>query len=123
MLEPMKTQIIGGSTKITLTVPNHLAGDITAIIKNALNLANSKTVKDIDDDRLYSAKDLLKDVTPGDMLQGLRYREDLTQKQFAEKLGVKQHHISEMENNRRPISVQMAKKIQSIFGVGYKTFL
>ncbi|MBS7328766.1 MAG: helix-turn-helix domain-containing protein [Oxalobacter sp.] len=119
----MKTQIIGGSTKITLTVPNHLAGDITAIIKNALNLANSKTVKDIDDDRLYSAKDLLKDVTPGDMLQGLRYREDLTQKQFAEKLGVKQHHISEMENNRRPISVQMAKKIQSIFGVGYKTFL
>ncbi len=123
MLEPMKTQIIGGSTKITLTVPNHLAGDITAIIKTALNLANSKTVKDIDDDRLYSAKDLLKDVTPGDMLQGLRYREDLTQKQFAEKLGVKQHHISEMENNRRPISVQMAKKIQSIFGVGYKTFL
>lgn len=62
-------------------------------------------------------------MTPGDMLQGLRYREDLTQKQFAEKLGIKQSHVSEMENNRRPITLQMAKKIGKVFGVGYKVFL
>ena len=56
-------------------------------------------------------------------MRGLRAKEDMTQKQLAEKLGVRPHHISEMENGRRAISVQMAKKIQSIFGIGYKTFL
>ncbi len=123
MWGPMKTRTTGGSTKITLTVPECLATEITAGIQRLMDRAQKKYEESVDDDRLYTIEEVFGEITPGGCMRGLRAKEDLTQKQFAEKLGVKQHHISEMENNRRPISVQMAKKIQSIFGVGYKTFL
>lgn len=123
MLAPMKTQTTGGSTKITVTVPECLAAEITAGIQQVVDKAQKKYESSIDDDKLYSIEEVYGEITPGDCMRGLRAKEDLTQKQLAEKLGVRPHHISEMEHNRRPISVQMAKKIQSIFGIGYKTFL
>lgn len=82
-----------------------------------------QTKEETGDDKLYSIEEVFGEITPGDCMRGLRAKEDLTQKQLAEKLGVRPHHISEMEHNRRPISVQMAKKIQSVFGIGYKVFL
>lgn len=78
---------------------------------------------EIQDERLYSAEEVFGTPTPGELLKGLRYREDLTQKQFAEKLGIKQHHVSEMERNIRPITKQMAMRIEEVFGIGYKVFL
>ena len=123
MLAPMKTQTTGGSTEITFTVPNEMVDNVTAIIQNILNLTQKKSGEEIEDDKVYPIEQFMDEITPGRALQGLRYREDLTQKQFAEKLGIKQSHVSEMENNRRPISLQMAKKISKIFGVGYKVFL
>lgn len=123
MLAPMKRQTTGGSTEITLTIPNHLADSISAIIQNALMLAAHNDKEEIDDDKSYPIENFVDEITPGRALLGLRYREDLTQKQFAEKLGLKQSHVSEMENNRRPITLQMAKKISKVFGIGYKVFL
>lgn len=48
---------------------------------------------------------------PAMALRGLRYREEFTQKQLADKVGVRQHHLSEMENGKRPIGKAMAKKL------------
>ena len=123
MLAPMKTQTTGESTEITFTVPNEMVDNVTAIIQNILSLTQKKSGEEIEDDKVYPIEQFMDEITPGRALLGLRYREDLTQKQFAEKLGIKQSHVSEMENNRRPISLQMAKKISKIFGVGYKVFL
>ena len=123
MLAPMKTQTTDGSTEITFPVPNEMVDNVTAIIQNILSLTQKKSGEEIEDDKVYPIEQFMDEITPGRALQGLRYREDLTQKQFAEKLGIKQSHVSEMENNRRPISLQMAKKISKIFGVGYKVFL
>lgn len=123
MLAPMKTQTTDGSTEITFTVPNEMVDNVTAIIQNILSLTQKKSGEEIEDDKVYPIEQFMDEITPGRALLGLRYREDLTQKQFAEKLGIKQSHVSEMENNRRPISLQMAKKISKIFGVGYKVFL
>ena len=119
----MKTQTTGESTEITFTVPNEMVDNVTAIIQNILSLTQKKSGEEIEDDKVYPIEQFMDEITPGRALLGLRYREDLTQKQFAEKLGIKQSHVSEMENNRRPISLQMAKKISKIFGVGYKVFL
>ena len=123
MLAPMKTQTTGESTEITFTVPNEMVDNVTAIIQNILSLTQKKSGEEIEDDKVYPIEQFMDEITSGRALLGLRYREDLTQKQFAEKLGIKQSHVSEMENNRRPISLQMAKKISKIFGVGYKVFL
>lgn len=123
MWVPMKKQTTGGSTKITLTFPECMAAEITEGIQRVIDRAQKKYEKEYSGDKLYTIEEVYGEITPGDCMRGLRAKEDLTQKQLAEKLGVRPHHISEMEHNRRPISVQMAKKIQSIFGGSYKTFL
>ncbi len=59
----------------------------------------------------------------GIVLRGMRYREDMTQKQLADKLGIRQHHLSEMENGKRPIGKEMAKKLAAILNADYRVFL
>ena len=59
----------------------------------------------------------------GSVLQGARDREGLTQTELAGKIGVKPHHISEMENNKRSIGKNMAKRLTRALNTGYKVFL
>ena len=59
----------------------------------------------------------------GVCLRGARSKESLTQKQLAEKLGVAQHHISEMENGKRPIGKETAKKLAAVLNTDYRVFL
>lgn len=56
-------------------------------------------------------------------MRGLRLREELTQAQLAEKLSIKQHHISEIENGKRSISIEMAKRLADVLVTDYKVFL
>ncbi len=60
---------------------------------------------------------------PGITLKVHRKNANLTQKTLADKLGVKQHHISEMENNKRPIGKELAKKIAAAFHTDYREYL
>ncbi len=60
---------------------------------------------------------------PGVCLRGIRYREGLTQLQLAEKIGIPQRHISEMENGKRPIGKAAAHKIADALGADYRLFL
>ena|SRR4030042_1503481 len=59
----------------------------------------------------------------GKALIGARYREGLTQIQLAELIGIPQRHISEMENGKRPIGKEMAKRIGKALNINYKVFL
>ena len=59
----------------------------------------------------------------GKALAGARYREGLTQTQLAERVGIPQRHISEMENGKRPIGKEMAKRLGKALNIGYKAFL
>jgi len=61
--------------------------------------------------------------TPGYYLRLFRGRADLSQEKLAENIGIKQHHISEMEKNKRPIGKTLAKKFATSFGCDYKKFL
>ncbi len=60
---------------------------------------------------------------PAKALRGARYREELTQAQLAAKLGIRQHHLSEMERGKRPISKEMAKRLGEALRMNYKVFL
>jgi DNA-binding XRE family transcriptional regulator len=60
---------------------------------------------------------------PGICLSGARRKEGLTQKQLAKIIGMPQRHISEMENSKRPIGKNMAKKLGKALNIGYKVFL
>lgn len=60
---------------------------------------------------------------PGVSLRGSRYKEGLTQKQLADMIGVPQRHISMMENGKRPIGKEMAKRLGKALNISYKVFL
>ncbi|MCX6990372.1 MAG: helix-turn-helix transcriptional regulator [Chlamydiae bacterium] len=59
----------------------------------------------------------------GVMLKGCRSKADITQKDLAEALSISQHHISEMENGKRPIGKEMAKRLAKFFETDYRVFL
>ncbi len=56
-------------------------------------------------------------------LRGLRYREDITQRRLAEITDIPQRHISEMENGKRPIGKETAKRLAEALNSDYRTFL
>lgn len=60
---------------------------------------------------------------PGICLAGARSKEGLTQKQLAALTGISQRHISEMENGKRLISLDVAKKLGKALNIGYNVFL
>jgi DNA-binding XRE family transcriptional regulator len=66
----------------------------------------------------YNEEDL-----PGVCLRGSRHKEGFTQKQLSELTGIPQRHISEMENGKRPIGKEMAKRLGKALNIGYKVFL
>jgi DNA-binding XRE family transcriptional regulator len=80
------------------------------------------------DDQYTSIDDLFSDLTqqsgePGALLKGLRYREGLSQIEFAKKLNISQTNLSAMENGRRALGKEFAKRIADHFGVDYRIFL
>lgn len=57
------------------------------------------------------------------VLRGNRYKAELTQKELAEKIDVKPHHISEMEHGKRSIGKNIAHRLAEVFNVDYRVFL
>ena len=56
-------------------------------------------------------------------LRAYRTRENLTQKQLSELTGIPQHHISEMENGKRSIGKERAKKLAEALHCDYRQLL
>jgi len=63
------------------------------------------------------------DYNPSIALRGARQKESLTQKELAELIGISQHHISEMENDKRSIGKELAKKLSKALNIYYRVFL
>lgn len=123
MLGHMKTQTTNASTEtISVTVPKAIAPQVYDAIASLLKLANIHQIND-DGEKLYSMSDIFPDGSPAMALRGLRKKENITQKQLAEKLGIAQTRVSEMENGKYPISKAMAKRIEAAFNMPYKLFL
>ena len=59
----------------------------------------------------------------GVMLRGCRYKKGITQVELAKAIGINQHHISEMENGKRPIGKEMAIRFGEFFKTDYRLFL
>lgn len=56
-------------------------------------------------------------------LRGFRVRDGLTQLQLAQRLGIRQSQISEMERGKRSIGKAFAKKLADFFHTDYRSFL
>ena len=60
---------------------------------------------------------------PGLLLKGLRHREGLSQIELAKILNISQANLSAMENGRRVIGKELAKRIAEKFEIDYRNFL
>ena len=61
--------------------------------------------------------------TPGYNLRVFRHRAELTQAGLAKKAKMLQHHLSEMEHNKRPIGKASARKLSAILKCDYHQLL
>ena len=59
----------------------------------------------------------------GTILQGIRFREGLTQVDLSKNTGIPQRHISEMENGKRTIGKLNARRLAVTMDVDYRIFL
>ncbi len=59
----------------------------------------------------------------GYYLRLCRRRADLTQLELANKTGLRQHHLSEMENNKRALGKVAAKKLATVLDCDYRKLL
>jgi DNA-binding XRE family transcriptional regulator len=121
----MKTLHTDKTTDIILTVPKMEHTKVIQAIIGMFNLSGHKLIDDeaIDDNKRYSIEEAFPDFCPATILHGARLRCELTQVELAEKLGIKQNHVSEMENGKRHISRAMAAKLSKIFNLSTETFI
>ncbi len=60
---------------------------------------------------------------PSVFLSGARYREDMPQEALAKRTGIPRRHISEMENGKRPIGKQNARKLAETLNIAPRRLL
>jgi DNA-binding XRE family transcriptional regulator len=120
----MKTRRTGAATEIVLIVPNEEAKVMQAALTGFLNLAGHEvSLVNENGSGQYKAEELFPEPHPGMHLRGLRVREDMSQQDMAEKLGLRPHHLSAMEKGTIPISLEMAKRIEEKFNISHRVFL
>ena len=124
MLELMKKQTTDGFADIRLRVPAKDANTISEAIEKFLVLAGL-LVREVNEDgeKLYSLEEVFPDIHPGAAIKGARLREGYSQVQLAEMIGAKQHHISEMENGKRSVGKETAKRLSKALNTEYRVFL
>lgn len=114
MLEHTKEQNTTSYVNVTYRIPREHLDEVK---------------KDMDS---YGAKEVIEsipweqafpDYNASVALRGARHKESLTQKELAKLIGISQHHISEMENGKRPIGKEMAKKLSDVLHIDYRVFL
>jgi len=71
----------------------------------------------------YTIEEVFPNHHSGDAIRGLRYREDMTQKQLAEKVGISVQNLSHMEHGRRPIGKDMAKRFAKVLNTDWRLLL
>nr|WP_231117178.1 helix-turn-helix transcriptional regulator [Pseudodesulfovibrio alkaliphilus] len=76
----------------------------------------------------YTESSLLQTVSaasqaPGRLLVAARYGQSLTQRELSENSGIPRRHISEMENGKRPIGKENAKRLANSLDTDYRFFL
>ena len=95
-----------------------------AAIKRLRELARSAGVVEANDTIPVAEITPELDGNPGGLyLKGIRYRDDISQEQLSRLSGIPRRHLSEMENGKRPIGKESAKKLAAALHCDYRRFL
>ena len=98
-----------GGEKKRFTIPVTLGERLEASVECELRLLEEEVVEEVSPEKTSSAA-----------LYRLRLHQKLTQKQLADRVGIRQHHLSEMENGKRVIGKEMAKKLANVLNANWR---
>lgn len=120
----MKTHHTDTQGEILVSVPLEDMEKVSEAIRGVLELAGHK-VRYVNDqgEELFTFEEVFPDTHPGKIMRGFRVREELTQEELAERLGIAQTRVSEIENGKRAISRNMAKRLAEVFNTSPRAFL
>ena len=123
MLALMKTRHTDTQGEIMINVPLADMEKVGEAIRSVLELAGHK-VRYVNDEgeELCTFEEVFPDAHPGKVVRGLRVKEDITQEELAERIGIAQTRVSELESGKRPISRNMAKRLAQAFNVSPRMF-
>ena len=98
---------------------------IQRVVEEAVRFVQNEDSETLSPSQTHSfMKKLVSDSgSPAQMLRAYRKRQSLTQAELSEKCGISQAHISEMENGRRTIGLNSAKKLAKILKCDYKRLI
>lgn len=119
-IEEVQVTVGSGRNARSFAIPASRKQEMVKFISRLKNAASEKT---------FSAEEVLPELAddaqrPATMLRGARQKADMTQAELAAKLDdVRQHHLSEMENGKRPIGKDMAKRLAAVLKCDYRVFL
>ena len=102
--------------------------DLYAIPKSVAKEYKINPKKAVSKSGNVRAEDLLKELRGEEskacfLLKGLRYREGLSQVEFAKRIDITQANLSRLECGRRPVGRTIAKRIADEFDLDYRSFL
>lgn len=119
----MKTRHTDTQGEIMVNVPLEDIEKVREAIRGVLELAGH-TVRYVNDEgeTLHALEEVFPDAHPGRIVRGLRVKEDITQEELAQRLGIAQTRVSEIESGKRPISRNMAKRLAEAFNVSPRMF-
>jgi DNA-binding XRE family transcriptional regulator len=109
---------------LKVKVPSKQFTLVSTTLTNALDAIGHKVRKvNEDGEELFTFEEVFPDAHPGKVVHGFRVRDGITQEELANRLGIKQHHVSEIETGKRSITIEMAKRFAKSFGTDYRVFL
>ena len=94
--------------------------------RNAPRIKEYAATIEAEDEGTYTIAEVFpeyKGKEPQIALRTYRNRENLTQRQLADLTGIPQRHISEMENGKRGIGKENARKLAPALNADYRLFL
>ncbi len=106
------------SKKVSYSIPLSRLEDVEAFLEKQCEDDDSPVAWEI-----LAKERIEKYKKSGLVLRGMRYREGLSQKELAEKSGVTQNEISNIENGKRTVGKKIAEKLAKVLNFDYRLLL
>ncbi len=117
--------VVEKARRISVEILGEGLAEIQRLIQDAL--PDAVVTPDSDEAVPWRETSLAKGIkaakTPGKLLRAYRVRAGLNIVELASKIGTKYPNISAMENDRRAIGLNTAKKLGKVLGVSFEKFL
>ncbi|MCG6878843.1 MAG: helix-turn-helix domain-containing protein [Deltaproteobacteria bacterium] len=110
-----------------IRVEGDITGNLVEYLRREFN--DIEIIRDEDEELVEIRKSdwyrsIRRTISPGENVRIYRELHRLTQKELGERLGnLSRQNISNIENNRRPISKAVARKLADMFDVSIEKFL